>query len=131
VQREVDGVSPGSLRRQRLEQLAREPREALAGERSGAAGDGAIDRHDLDVVAPLEHLERAAEIGAGAAPRREQRRAAMDLKVGVAAWHRIEGGDLLLAFDDQHPTHSGLPRALPVHPAARAARQARREREPV
>ena len=126
MQREVDGISRGGLRLQCLEKLAREPRKAVGGERSGTAGDSAIDRHDLDVAALLEDAERAAEIGAGATPRRQERRAAMHLKIGVAARHRIERGDLLLAFDDQNPMHAGPLSMLSVHRAGGASRQADR-----
>ena len=83
-----------------------------------------IDRHDLDVAALLEDAERAAEIGAGATPRRQERRAAMHLKIGVAARHRIERGDLLLAFDDQNPMHAGPLRCCLF--IAQAARRGKR-----
>ncbi len=102
VQRPVDGIDTirgGGL--QRPEQLVAQPRVARGRQLAGAAGEGAVDRHEIQLLCRFQDLERAADIGARATPLGEQLRAPADLEVFVAAGHWIEGRDLLLAFDDE------------------------------
>jgi len=73
---EIDAVGSG----QPAKQLCRQAGEVVGRQDSGAAGEGAIDRDDLDVAARVEHRERAADIGLRAAPRLQQLTAAIDLK---------------------------------------------------
>ncbi len=110
MQGEIDEIDAlrGGLAEGR-QKLVRKPFEGVAGQRSGAAGEGAVDRHDLDVAPPLQPGERAADEGLGAAPRLQQPGAAMDLEVVIGAEHRIEGRYLLLAFDDQDATQFLIP----------------------
>ena len=75
---EIDAVGGG--RGQPAKQLRRQAGEVVGRQDSGAAGEGAIDRDDLDVAARVEHRERAADIGLRAAPRLQQLTAAIDLK---------------------------------------------------
>ena len=96
----------------RVQELARQPVEPLTRQGPGAAGRGAIDRHQFEIRPRAEHVEKAADAGIGISMGVEQRLAAQDCEIRILAGQRIERRDFLLAFRNENLAHQGHPQQV-------------------